>query len=87
MAKKKGTRISEATVRNKQPAEDTEVTKDLKKPQDTSETDSDDTGSDLEAQIDDAISRGDWAEVTRLRFGNQPKPQKAGDPIFPPSKE
>ena len=61
MAKKKGIRISEATVRNEQPSDDTEVTKDLKKPHDTSETDSYDTGSDLEAQIDDAISRGDWA--------------------------
>lgn len=87
MAKKKGIRISEATVQNKQPADDTEVTKDLKKPTDDLETDSDDIVTDLESQIDDAISRGDWAEVTRLRYGNQPRPEKAGDPMFPPSKE
>lgn len=72
---------------NKQPAADSEVTKDLKKPQETSDSGSCDVATDLESQIDDAISRGDWAEVTRLRYGNQPHPEKAGDPMLPPSKQ
>ncbi|MDD5547241.1 MAG: hypothetical protein PHO67_08830 [Candidatus Omnitrophica bacterium] len=59
-----------------------EVTKDLKKP--------DEPDDETQAKIDDAISRGDWAEVTRLRYGDQPnpnKPVKAGDPVLPPAKE
>lgn len=87
MSKKPNRKPILTTNKHPAPAADSEVTKDLKKPQETSDSGSCDVAADLESQIDDAISRGDWAEVTRLRYENQPRPKKAGDPMLPPSKQ
>ena len=62
---------------------DVEVTKDLKKPEKPDSLVEDD--HTLDEKIDDAILRGDWSEVTRLRYGtvSNGKPKKAGDPVSP----